>query len=197
MASREQLRKDYEKAFGEKIPGYYGSEKKQSKEPALIFKLIALPFYVIAFVFNTFVRGPKCIMSADSGHLTISALFLLTSSVLGLFFIKDIGAFVESFQIFGTFTPILNGLIVIFFLVQLYRGSTFLSASGITGGHTINGVTYVSKESGYKSISNSSAKNSQNFGEIDKFKGYVNSRMSWMTHSQKEKYVKDLFGGKK
>jgi len=197
MSSREQLRKDYEKAFGKKTPGYYGSEEKQSKEPALIFKLIALPFYVIAFIFNTFVRGPKCIMSANSGHLAISALFLLTSSVLGLFFIKDIGTFVESFEIFGSFTPILNGLIVIFFLVQLYRGSTFLSASSITGGHTIDGVTYVSKRGGYKSSSNSSAQNSQNLGEINKFKGYVNSRMSWMTHSQKEKYVKDLFGGKK
>jgi len=171
---KEKLHDEFEKSFGYRM---IGSEKKIIKENNknfLILGILFIPFIILYKIIQFCIIGPKDFRVANSAYLALSGLFMLFSSILGLIFIEGVVEFTNSFGFISSWSTYSNALLVIFFLIQVYRGANFISVAS----------------------PNSISSNNSKYNEIDKFKGYVNGRMTSMTNSAKEKYVKDLFGGK-
>jgi hypothetical protein len=204
MSNRKKINKyeAFEKSFKTQIPG---KSKKvvmsDKKESSLILGVILLPFVVLAKTIKFCVLGPTERQYTKSPYAKVygvfSGMFMLFSSVLGLFFINDIGDFLKTINAINGWVVPINAFLVIFFLIQLVRGSGFMSGYNIGQTGAVNATKWYNpniKSSNY-SYPTSSRGNSRS--EIDDFKGYVNSKMSWMSNSDKEIYVKELFGGKK
>lgn len=171
---REKLHDEFEKSFGYRISGSKKVVIKEDNKNSLVLSILFIPFVIFYKIVQFCILGPKDFRIANSAYLALSGLFMLFSSIIALFFIKEVVAFTNSFELINSWSTLSSALLVIFFLVQAYRGSNFISAA---------------------SPSPSSSSNSK-YDEINKFKGYVNGRMTSMTNSAKEKYVKELFGGK-
>jgi hypothetical protein len=172
---REKLHNEFEKSFGYRIPGSKKVIIKEESKNSLVLSILFIPFVIFYKIVQFCILGPKDFRIASIPYLVLSGLFMLLSSVIALFFMKEVVTFTNSFEFISSWSTPANALMVIFFLVQVYRGSNFISVA---------------------SPSSSSSSDSK-YDEIDKFKGYVNGRMTSMTNSAKEKYVKELFGGGK
>jgi hypothetical protein len=181
----------FEERFGYRFPsGKTQNVQEPSTNTSFILGAIILPFFIIAKILKFTILGPSCTWTANPAYMALSGIFMLFSSIVALFFIRDIALFIQSLEFIGSFATAINGLLVIFFLVQLVRGSNFIShanAAVAPPGSTISN----------KSTPNDYQGGGRTYSEIDEFKGYVNSRMGWMSNSDKEKYIKELFGGKK
>jgi hypothetical protein len=188
------LHDQFEAAFGYRMPGTEKPQPKSNEVPALV-RLIILPFSILAAIINFCVRGPRCIMTANSAYMALSGMFMLFSSILALFFIKDMGNYVHSLEFLGSWSTPMNGIMVLFFIVQLIRGSYFM---GIANAAASNSHAFhITRQHGKFKPNQQQSSGSRKYNEIKDFKGYVNSRMSIMSNSDKEKYIKELFGGKK
>jgi hypothetical protein len=193
----------FEKSFRGSITGR--SQKVvvyENKEGSLILGLIFLPFLIVAktikFCFLGLNERDYGRLSYASAYSALSGMFMLFSSIAGLFFINYIGLLLKSSEITRDYATFLNAFLIIFFLVQLVRGSGFMSGYNIGQAGAINGTKWhnpnLPSGSFYNSPSNIT---SSKYSEIDDFRGFVNSKMSWMSNSDKERYVRGIFGGDK
>ena len=200
MSNRKKMNKYevFEKSFKTQIPGK--SQKivvSNKKEGSLMLGVIFLPFIIFAKVIKFCVTGLSerdfYNLSYARAYSALSGMFMLFSSILALFFINDIGLFIKSVEAVKDHAPLINAFLVIFFIVQIIRGSAFIKGYNIGQGGAISGSKWYNPNiPSSSSFSHTSSRNS----EIDDFKGYVNSKMSTMSNSDKESYVKSLFGGK-
>lgn len=194
----------FEESFGTSIPGR--AQKvvvDENKQGSFILGLIFLPFLIVAKTIKFCVLGPTerdyGRLSYASAYSALSGMFMLFSSIAGLFFINDIGFFLKSFELTKDYTTFLNAFMIIFFLVQIIRGSGFISGYNIGQAGAIDANKWYNPNlpsSGSYSDSSSNSTSSK-YSEIDDFTGYVNSKMSLMSNSDKERYVRRIFGGKK
>lgn len=181
----------FEASFGYSMPGSKKETPIESKHEGSIFiEIIILPFWMLAKIIQFTIIGPRCVWNANPAYMALSGLFILFSSIAALFFMRDIGLFIKSLDFIGDFSVPLNGLLVIFFLVQLVRGSNFINHANAAVAPPGSTIPNHRNNGGFQT-------GGRSYDEIDEFKGYVNSKMSWMSNSDKEKYIKDLFGGKK
>jgi hypothetical protein len=193
----------FEKSFGTSIPGR--SQKvvmSEKNEGSLLLGLIFLPFLIVAKTIKFCVLGPsesEYNKSPYSGaYSALSGMFMLFTSIACLFFINDIGFLLKSYELTKDYATFLNAFLIMFFLIQLVRGSGFIGGYNIGQGGAVNASKWYNPNlpsSGSYSDSSSNSTSSK-YSEIDDFKGYVNSKMSWMSNSDKESYMRDLFGGK-
>lgn len=192
----------FEKSFKCQVPGRLQKVvASDNKEDSLPLGIIFLPFLIVAKTIKFCVLGPsesEYNKSPYSGaHSALSGMFMLFSSISGLFFINDIGVFLKSSHLTGDYATFLNAFLIIFFIVQIIRGGGFISGYNIGQTGAINSGKWhnpnLPSSSTYSSSSNSSSK----YSELDDFKGYVNSKMSLMSNLDKESYVKGIFGGDK
>ena len=200
MSNRKKMNKYevFEQSFKTQIPGK--SQKvvaSNKKEGSLMLGIIFLPFIIFAKVMKFCVIGLSerdfYNLSYAKSYSALSGMFMLFSSILALFFINDIGLFIKSVEVVKDHATLINAFLVIFFIVQIIRGSAFIKGYNIGQGGAISGSKWYNPNiPSSSSFSHTSSRNS----EIDDFKGYVNSKMSMMSNSDKESYVKSLFGGK-
>jgi hypothetical protein len=183
----------FELAFGYRMPGTEKPQQKNIKTPALM-RLIFVPLNITAAIINFCVRGPHCIMTANIAYMVLSGMFMLFSSILALFFIKDIANYFNSMHFLGSWSTPINGIIVLFLITQIIRGSYFMN---IANAAASNSHTFcITQQNGRLRNHQQHSTNSRRYNEIEEFKGYINSRMSIMSNSDKEKYIKKLFMGK-
>lgn len=202
MSNRKKIDKyeAFEKSFKTSAPGRPQKVvASESKEGSLVLGLIFLPFLIVAKIIKFCILG---LSERDYGRLSyasaysaLSGMFMLFSSIAGLFFINDIGVFLKSSDLTGDYATFLNAFLIIFFIVQIIRGGGFISGYNIGQGGAINASKWYNPNLPSSSTYSSSSSSSR-YSEIDDFKGYVNSKMSMMSNSDKENYVKGLFGGK-
>lgn len=83
---------------------------------------------------------------------------------------------------------ILKGIVVIYSLIQVYIGYNAL--------RNIEAPDRLVSSIISRSATNGNLKSEIRTGNIDEFKGYVDSKMSVMSNSRKEEYVNYLNGGK-
>jgi hypothetical protein len=204
MSNRKKMNKYevFEQSFKTKTPG---KSKKvvvsNSEEGSLILGLIFLPFIIVAKTIKFCIIGPSERDYVKSPYAKVygvfSGMFMLFSSIAGLFFINDIGLFLKSYEVSKDYATFLNAFLIIFFIVQLVRGSGFMSGYNIGQTGAVNSGKWYNPHLRSSYYDSSTSGNINSRGEINEFMGYVNSKMSWMSNSDKENYVKDLFGGKK
>lgn len=181
----------FEASFGYSMPGSKKETPMESKREGSIFiGIIILPFWMLAKIIQFTIVGPRCVWNANPAYMALSGLFMLFSSIAALFFMRDIGLFIKSLDFIGDFSVPLNGLLVIFFLIQLVRGSNFINHANAAVAPPGSSIPNHRTNGGFQT-------GGRSYDEIDEFKGYVNSKMSWMSNSDKEKYIKGFFGGKK
>lgn len=172
----------------------------EKNDGSLVLGLIFLPFIIIAKTIKFCIIGPTekeyVKSSYTKVHGVFSGMFMLFSSIAGLFFINDLGLFLKSSDLTGDYATFLNAFLIIFFIVQLVRGSGFISGYNIGQGGVINGTKWHNPNLPSSGSYSSPSSNSR-YSEIDDFKGYVNSKMSMMSNSDKESYVRRIFGGEK
>lgn len=194
----------FEKSFKTSIPGRPQKVvASNNKEDSLPLGIIFLPFLIVAKTIKFCVLGPSESEYKKSPYALVysalSGMFMLFSSISGLFFINDIGVFLKSSHLTGDYATFLNAFLIMFFLIQLVRGSGFIGGYNIGQGGAVNASKSYNPNlpsSGSYSDSSSNSTSSK-YSEIDDFKGYVNSKMSWMSNSDKEGYVRRIFGGEK
>jgi len=167
----------------------------------LMLGVIFLPFIIFAKVIKFCVTGLSerdfYNLSYAKAYSALSGMFMLFSSILALFFINDIGLFIKSVEVVKDHATLINAFLVIFFIVQIIRGSAFIKGYNIGQGGAISGSKWYNPNLPSSSTySSSTSSTNSRHSEIDDFKGYVNSKMSMMSNSDKESYVKSLFGGK-
>lgn len=193
----------FEKSFKTTAPGRPQKVVvSNNNEGYLALGLIFLPFLIIAKTIKFCVIGPSereyIKSSYTKVHGVFSGMFMLFSSIAGLFFINDIGFFLKSFELTKDYPTFLNAFLIIFFIVQLVRGSGFISGYNIGQGGAINASKWYNPNLPSSSFYNSPSNiTSSKYSEIDDFRGFVNSKMSWMSNSDKERYVRGIFGGDK
>jgi hypothetical protein len=192
----------FEKSFKSPVPGRKQKVvTPQNKEGSLIFELIFLPFLIVAKIIKFYVLG---LNERDYGRLSyagaysaLSGMFMLFSSLLGFFFINDIGMFLKSSDLTSDYATFLNAFLIVFFLVQIIRGSGFMSGYNIGQAGAIDANKWHNPNLPSSSTySSSTSSTNSRPSEIDDFTGYVNSKMSLMSNSGKESYVRRIFGGK-
>ncbi len=192
----------FEKSFGTSIPGR--SQKvvvSEKNEGSLLLGLIFLPFLIIAKTIKFCVLG---LNERDYGRLpyasaysALSGMFMLFTSIAGLFFINDIGTFLKSSNLTSDYATFLNAFLIIFFLIQLVRGSGFMSGYNIGQGGAVNASKWHNPNLRSSYYDSSTSGNINSRGEINEFMGYINSKMSWMSNTDKESYLRGLFRGDK
>jgi hypothetical protein len=193
----------FEKSFGTSIPRRaHKVVVYENKEGSFILGLIFLPFLIVAKTIKFCVLGPSEREYAQSPYTKVygvfSGMFMLFSSIACLFFINDIGLWLKSSDLIGDYATILNAFLIIFFIVQLVRGSGFMSGFNMGQGGAINASKWHNPNlPSTSTYSSSTSSTNVRHSEIDDFKGYVNSKMSWMSNTDKESYLKGLFGGEK
>lgn len=204
MSNRKKINKyeAFEQSFKTTIPGR--SQKvvmSNKKENSLKLGFIFLPFVILAKTIKFCVLGPSEREYTQSPYTNVygvfSGMFMLFSSIAGLFFISDISAFIKTIDVISGWSVPINAFLVIFFLIQLVRGSGFMSGYNIGQGGAVSASRWYNPNLPFGSYSSPSSNAKSSYSEIDDFKGYVNSKMSIMSNSDKESYVKGLFGGNK
>jgi hypothetical protein len=192
----------FEKSFGTSIPGR--SQKvvvSKKNEGSLLLGLIFLPFMIVAKTIKFCVLGPTVREYAQSPYTKVygvfSGIFMLFSSISGLFFINDIGVFLKSSELTRNYVTFLNAFLIVFFLIQLVRGSGFMSGYNIGQGGAVNASKWHNPNLRSSYYDSSTSGNINSRGEINEFMGYINSKMSWMSNTDKESYLRGLFRGDK
>jgi hypothetical protein len=181
----------FKASFGYSIPrGKKQTHIQSKREGSILLGLLYLPFWMLAKIIQFTIVGPRCVWNANPAYMALSGLFMLFSSIAALLFIRDIGLFIKSLDFIGDFSVPLNGLLVIFLLIQLVRGSNFINHANAAVAPPGSSIPTHRTNGGFQT-------GGRSYDEIADFKGYVNSKMSWMSNSDKEKYVKELFEGKK
>lgn len=139
----------FEKSFKSQVPGRKQKVvTPQNKEGSCIFELIFLPFLNVAKILKFCVLGPTerdyGRLSYASAYSALSGMFMMFTSIAGLFFINDIGLWLKSSDLIGDYATFLNAFLIMFFLIQLVRGSGFIGGYNIGQGGAVNASKWYS-----------------------------------------------------
>jgi hypothetical protein len=224
--SRENLDKRFAEIFGEdhksekelRDENILAQQKQisenQNRKNSLILNVITFPFKFVRFLFDFFIIGPSesatyRYLGNNNIYYLLSGFSIVVISILSFIFAKEIDSFIEDKGIFGNFNDVFVGIYMVFQFLQLIRGVSIMD------GYQIMDFSYKKKEkvihvygkhrqhnhinldSNYTQYSQHTQNRQSNRDEIDGFNSYVNSKMSMMSNSAKESYIKDLYGGKK
>lgn len=208
---RESLNKRFKELFGEDDISENKLNNRQAQKSNFIRSIILFTFGFIKILIDFLIIGPSFndtikYIKNHNVYYFLSGLSMIIYSFIFIVYIQEIEKYLEQFYIFEKYGDILFGLITLFQLIQLIRGFSIINGYQIINFKreykTLEQKQYNSNRY-YSSIRNieetttyTPRYNKENYSEINEFKGYVNSKMSNMSNSRKEKYVRDLFGGK-
>jgi hypothetical protein len=199
------MSKEFEKRYGRPMAGSKSVQQVSVEENSALVKVLLFPLKALLYVFRIFVIGPKphnfIKWGASVNPETLLSGFAMTFTSLFMFlYLSDIGKFLEQSEFFGEFLGIAKGIIIIYLLIQFVRGIAFLGGTDIIPLHGTIGSQVKFHDGIYRGNEYGpdveGAFKGTRKSNMEDFMGYMDSKMSWMSNPQKEKYFKDMFGGK-
>lgn len=210
LTKHETRQEAFERLYG-KTPLFKDEPKQQVQE-----RKSNSPFAnVINWIFKFSIFGTWSLetMKNKEVFMFFSGFFMISYSIVGAINLHEISDFFESFGLSKGVLTLWMGGITLFFVIQFLRGGSYMGGvhlfnSGIKGSAfsayyasptaaapkpQIGGKDYTAEA---KAKFNNSSSNKE-YAAMNEFKGYMNSKMEWMTNSGREEYMKDIFGGGK
>ena len=203
MSKKHETRQEaFERLYGKTTLFPDGPEQQvvQNQRESGIFSLIKW-----IFKFTIFGTWSLEQMRNKEAFMFFTGLFWMSYSILSVFFLHDISDFFQDSGLSKGTAGFITGCITIFFLVQFLRGTAYMGGyhlfnSGIKGSAFSNYYANPGAGAPIHRVGQSS-QGSMNYNRkheaIDEFKGYVDTKMQWMSNSRREEYMRDLFGGGK
>jgi hypothetical protein len=205
MNKKHETRQEaFERLYG-KTPLFKDEPKQQVQEIKSVSTFVNVINWI--FKFSIFGVGSCEPMRNKEVFMFFSGAFMFFYSIVGAINLHEISDFFESVGFSEGFLTLWMGGIALFFIIQFLRGGSYMGGyhlfnSGIKGSafssyappkYQSGGKNYAAE---YRAQSNNSSSNRE-YGAMKEFKGYMNSKMEWMSNSGREEYMRDIFGGGK
>ena len=193
----------FERKYGRPMRG--SIKTKTINKKCVICMFVTVPIRLVMSMLRIFVLGPRPFnfikWGANVNPETLLSGFAMTfSSLFAFLYLGDFGKLLDKADWFGEFTGIMKGLIVIYLIIQFIRGIAFLSGTDIIPLHGSIGETVHFHDGIYRGNQYGpeikGAFKSNRRSNLSEFGDYIDSKMSWMSNSEKERYLRDFFKGK-